>query len=301
MNSLNNNTKETEIPYHYLAIGGGMELSKNNPLVTLFIHMSGGKDGVITILPTASDFGQQVGTLYLETFRELCDDVEYFLIEKRSDAENPDLIAHLEKSTGVFFTGGDQLKITSLLGGSSVMKFVRKAREKNVFIAGTSAGASAMSETMIAWGASDSMAKGTLQMSPGIGLIRKVVIDSHFVNRGRISRLFQLIAQHPGILGVGLAEDTGILINVSEEEPKFLVVGSRQVILVDGRETSHTNFAEVDEGQPFALLNIKVQILGPGYGYDGNTNQINIPEKLPKLKHDSKASDLPFKPKLTDY
>lgn len=88
--------------YHYLAIGGGMELSKTNPLISLFIEKSGGKNGIITILPTASDFGTQVGNLYLEAFKELCLDVEYFLIEKRSDAENPDLLAHLEKSTGVF-------------------------------------------------------------------------------------------------------------------------------------------------------------------------------------------------------
>jgi cyanophycinase len=297
-----NEIKENEtIPYHYLAIGGGMELSKTNPLVTLFIEKSGGRKGIITILPTASDFGQQVGILYLEAFRELCDDVEYFLIENRSDAENPTLLAHLEKSTGVFFTGGDQLKITSLLGGSSVMKFIRKAKEKKIFIAGTSAGASAMSETMIAWGPSDSMAKGTLQMSPGIGLIRRLVIDSHFVNRGRISRLFQLIAQHPGMLGVGLAEDTGILIDLSEEEPKFLVVGSRQVVLVDGRGISHTNIASVDENQPFSLLNVQVHILGPGYAYNCNTNQVIIPKVSPALKQESKASELPFKPKLTDY
>ena len=289
------------IPYHYLAIGGGMELSKNNPLISLFIEKSGGKNGIITILPTASDFGQQVGTLYLETFRELCLDVEYFLIEKRSDAENPDLLAHLEKSTGVFFTGGDQLKITSLLGGSSIMRFVHKAKENGVFIAGTSAGASAMSETMIAWGPSDSMAKGTLQMSPGIGLLRNLVIDSHFVNRGRISRLFQLIAQHPGILGIGLAEDTGILINVNETKPKFLVVGSRQVILVDGQGITHTNIATVKENEPFSLLNVQVHILGPGYFYDGNTNHITIPKFIPFLKQESKASDLPFRPKFTDY
>lgn len=289
--------------YQYLAIGGGMELSKDNPLITLFIEKSGGKNGIITILPTASDFGQKVGTLYLNAFRELCDDVEFFLIEKRSDAENPDLLRHLEKSSGVFFTGGDQLKITSLLGGSSVMKFVHKAKEKGVFIAGTSAGASAMSETMISWGLSDSMNKGNLQMSPGIGLVRKLVIDSHFIKRGRFSRLFHLVAQHPGTLGVGLAEDTGILIDVSKEDPKILVVGSRQVTLVDGRGISHTNIARVKENHPFSLLNIKVHILGPGYEFDCNTNQVKIPDLdlLIGSKADSKVSELPFKPQFSDY
>jgi len=289
--------------YQYLAIGGAMELSQDNPLIRLFIEKSGGKKGIITILPTASDFGQQVGTLYLDAFRELCDDVEYFLIEKRSDAENPNLLAHLEKSTGVFFTGGNQLKITSLLGGSSVMKFIRKAKGKGVFIAGTSAGASAMSETMISWGPSDSMQKGNLQMSPGIGLVRKLVIDSHFVKRGRISRLFHLIAQHPGTLGVGLAEDTGILIDVSKEEPQFLVVGSRQVTLVDGRGITHTNIANVMENHPFSLLNVQVHILGPGYKYDCNTSQTKIPDTLSSLesKTVSKISELPFKPDFSDY
>ena len=289
--------------YQYLAIGGGMELSKFNPLITLFIEKSGGKNGIITILPTASDFPEQVGSLYLEAFRDQCDNVEFFLIEKRSDAEDTGLLTRLEKSTGIFFTGGDQVKITSLLGGSSVMKIIRKAKERGVFIAGTSAGASAMSETMISWGNSDSILKGNLKMSPGIGLVRKLVIDTHFVNRGRISRLFQLIAQHPGILGVGLAEDTGILIDVTDEEPKFLVVGSRQVILVDGSKVTHTNITRAPENHPFSLLNVKVHILSSGYEYDCVTRQIIIPDESTILNDATvpELSDLPFRSKIPDY
>ena len=279
-----------------------MELSKNNPLITLFIERSGGKDAIITILPTASDYGQQVGNLYLEAFREHCKNVEFFLIETRSDAENPDLLQHLNRSTGVFFTGGDQMKITSLLGGSSVMNFVLKAKDNGVFIAGTSAGASAMSNTMISWGRADSMQKGSLQMSPGIGLVRKIVIDTHFVKRGRISRLFQLIAQHPGMLGVGLAEDTGIFIDTKGEEPKFVVVGSRQVVIVDGSNITHTNIAQIKEDQPFSLINVKVHILGPGYEFDCRTNHITIPNfPLMLESRIDPTSDLPFKPKDSNF
>jgi cyanophycinase len=284
--------------YQYLAIGGGMELSASNPLVQLFIEKSGGKSGKITVLPTASDYGRKVGDLYTEMFSELCDDVMPYLIEKRTDAERPDLLRRLEDSTGIFFTGGDQLKITSLLGGSSVMKFLIKAKNNGVFIAGTSAGASAMPETMISWGVADTILKGNLQMSPGMGLVRNMVIDSHFIKRGRISRLFNLVAQNPGKLGVGLAEDTGILIDSSSDRPHFKVVGKRQVTIVDGSEVDHTNIASVREGHPFSITNVRVHLLGHGYEYHCLTKSITIPEKseLSDEVVSVEVYDLPYKP-----
>ena len=132
---------KTENSFHpdYLAIGGGMELSDNNPIVKNFIEHSGGKNSVITILPTASEIGDEIGQLYQDMFSELSKDVKYFNIDKREDVKKSDLLDRLTKTSGLFFTGGNQLKITSLLGGSRVMDFIRHAKQNQVFIAGTSA------------------------------------------------------------------------------------------------------------------------------------------------------------------
>jgi cyanophycinase len=288
--------------YQYLAIGGGMELKKENPITQAFVHLSGGKEGKITILPTASDYGSQIGSLYEETFGELCDDVKYYLIEKRSDAENPEILERLNQSTGIFFTGGDQLKITSLLGGSSVLKIIQEARLKGIFVAGTSAGASVMPDTMISWGPSDSILKGNLQMSPGISLVRNMIIDSHFVKRGRISRLFNLVAQNPGILGIGLAEDTGILIKSNNGTEKFKVIGSRQVIIVDGHDIFHSNISSVKAGQPFSLTNVKIHVLPSDYEFNCKTHEITIPKVI--IENDEIVSeevfDLPYKSSPTN-
>ena len=166
-----------------------MELSSNSPIVRKFVELAGGKDSVITILPVASDFGNEIGPMYKDAFSELCDDVEYYMIDERNDTENPDCLVRIKKSTGVFFTGGNQLRITALIGGSELLNILNEKIQQGIVIAGTSAGASAMSSTMITWGRSERMTKGNLQMSPGLGFIPNMVLDSHFVKRGRISRL----------------------------------------------------------------------------------------------------------------
>jgi cyanophycinase len=284
---------------YLLAIGGGMELSQENPLITKFSELSGGKSGRITVLPTASDFGEEIGPLYTDILNEFCDDVQYFLINKRKDIESRELIRRLKSSSGIFFTGGNQLRITSLLGGSEVMQILKQAA-RNAVIAGTSAGASALSSTMISWGRADVMAKGNLQMSPGLGLIRNMVIDSHFVKRGRISRLLHVASQNPGILGIGLAEDTGILLRTNNHSSSFRVIGSRQIIIVDGQDIRHSNIATVAENRPFSVTNVRVHALGPHYIYDYENHEIQIPDKIDEAQIYeplSDVSDLPYRPK----
>lgn len=283
-------------PY-LLAIGGGMELSHGSPLVKKFIELSG-DNSVITILPTASEIGVEVGEMYKNFFSEYSDDVEYFIIEKRIDTDNDELIDRLSKSTAIFFTGGNQLRITSLLGGSRVMDEVRKAMDRNIIIAGTSAGASAMSDPMISWGEADRITKGQLHLAPGMGLIKhKMVIDSHFIKRGRMSRLLHVVSQHPGTLGIGIAEDTGCLFECGKDY--FEVIGSRNVIVVNGRGIKHTNIADIGEGLPYTVTNVRVDALGPLYTYNYRNFEVIIPEKLEetlKIKIPEKVAELPYRP-----
>lgn len=283
-------SNDKQVTGYFLAIGGAMELSMDNPLVKKFIELANGKNAKITILPTASDLGEEVGALYAETFREFCPDTEYFVIDERKDAESPALLRRLKRSTGVFFTGGNQLRITSLLGGSKVMKLLREGSKRGIIIAGTSAGATAMSSTMISWGRADIMLKGNLQMSPAMGLINNMVIDSHFVKRGRISRLLHVVAQHPGILGIGLAEDTGILLNSISNPHVFDVVGSRQVIVVDGRDIKHSNMPQLSEHLPYSVTDVRVHVLGPNYSYDYLNHLVIPPENIEQITKISKPS-----------
>jgi cyanophycinase len=274
-----------------------MELSTSNPLISTFAKLAGGKSGTITVLPIASDYGKEIGPLYTEVFNKFAKDVEYYVIDKRKDIESSQLLDRIKSSSGIFFTGGNQLRITTLIGGSEVMRVLRNMDNQSI-IAGTSAGASAMSSTMISWGRADVMVKGNLQMSPGMGLIRKMVIDSHFVKRGRISRLFHVVSQNPGILGIGLAEDTGILFDKAKNH-SFEIIGSRQVIVVDGRDIDHTNIAQLAEKMPFSVTNIRVHSLGPNYSYNFDRHEIIIPPMIDDSSTDApptEISDLPYKP-----
>ncbi len=286
----------------FLAIGGGMELTSQNPLIQKFVEFAGGKNGKITVLPTASDFGHEVGPLYTDAFSDLCDDVQYFLIDDRADTEDMTCLDRLKESTGVFFTGGNQLRITSILGGSKFLNILKSKLDEGIIIAGTSAGATAMSSTMITWGRADEMVKGNLQLSPGIGFISNMVIDSHFIKRGRISRLLHLVALNPGSLGIGLAENSGILLSADESYPIFEVIGSRQVIVVDGRSINHSNIAHVKENRPYTVTDVKVHALGPNYKYNFKDHEIISPESIEstyEVEEPAMVSELPFKPRIT--
>jgi cyanophycinase len=227
--------------------------------------------------------------------------VSYHVIDTREDAHDHACVENIETANGIFFTGGDQLKITSLLGGSPIMDIVKKAQAQSIFIAGTSAGAAAMPETMINYGAADSMLKGNVKMSPGIGLVNNMVIDSHFVKRGRISRLMYLVSTNPGIMGVGLSEDTGILIYPNKKY--FEVIGSRQVVLVDGRRSRHANIASIRDQQPFSVTDVKVHVLGPQYGYYYEKHEIRVPPEgkySDGLEVPREVADMPYRP-LNDH
>lgn len=221
----------------------------------------------IEVITTASMIPEEVGANYMDAFEKLnCTRVRLMPIKDREDTNNPDFIERIKKADGVLFSGGNQLRLSMIFGGTEIMDIIHRRYEDEPFvIAGTSAGAMAMSNTMIYQGSSsEALLKGEVKITTGLAFIKDVIIDSHFVKRGRIGRLMQAVATNPGCIGIGLGEDTGILIT---EGNKFEAIGSGLVILVDGHGIKHTNIVEIGDGSPISIENLIVHVMAKGNGY----------------------------------
>lgn len=235
-----------------------------------------GKKSRIEIITTASQIPEAVGEEYVKAFSYLgaenCGVMNISTREAANDAEN---IARLTSADVLMFTGGDQLRLSSILGGTEFhLLMLKKYRESNFLIAGTSAGAAAASNNMIYQGSSsEALLKGEVKITGGLGLINDVIIDTHFVHRGRIGRLFQAVVSNPMILGVGLGEDTGLLIqNGTEME----AIGSGLVILVDGRSIKDTNITDVAMGTPISIENLVVHVMAMNDHFNLNSRDMVI-------------------------
>jgi len=261
-----------------LVIIGGAE-DKEGPCSILrkFVELSGGESARLVILTAATKFPIDVGTNYQKVFTRLgCSWAEIFDVPDRQTANEPRALKLIEQATGVFFTGGDQLRITSALGGTELLARLREGYGSGLIIAGTSAGASVMSSTMISEGDSDGSPKlNTLKMSPGMGLLSEVVIDQHFAQRGRIGRLMTAVGQNPAVLGLGLDEDTAVLVKGEQ----LLVWGSQTVTVLDGKKITHTHASPANPEHDLALTDGIVHILPQGYGFDLVTRQPILPKE----------------------
>ena len=207
---------------------------------------------------------------YLESYQKafadlgVTDLVELY-VNDRGETHDDDKLSVFDGAAGVFFSGGDQLRIASQIGDTPIEKRVRAIHEAGGLIAGTSAGASVMSETMLIGGASsESHRIGDLNMAPGLGLIRNAIIDQHFAERGRIGRLLGAVAHNPRILGVGIDEDTAILV----ESNRFSVIGSGAVYVVDAEEVTQSNIAEGHTASALSLHDVRLHVLASGDGFD---------------------------------
>lgn len=210
---------------------------------------------------------------YVKAFHDLdvAELVELY-VEDRSEAEQEDKLSVLDEAAGVFFSGGDQLRITSQVGDTPIEAKVRRLYERGGVVAGTSAGASAMSETMLVKGSSAETHRiGDLHMAPGLGLIRDVIIDQHFAERGRFGRLLGAVAHNPRVLGLGVDEDTAAVV----EGDSFFVIGSGAVYVVDGQHVSHSNVAEARPERVLSMHDVKVHVLGTGDRFDLRTRRPN--------------------------
>lgn len=227
----------------------------------------------IEVVTTASSIPEEVGRTYIKAFKRLgCTSVGHLKIATREEADLPKTLERLEQANCLLFSGGDQLRLCSILGGTQFIHRLKERYQHDHFvIAGTSAGAAAMSHTMISAGPEEkAYLKGEVQLSIGFGLIQNVIIDTHFDTRGRFGRLAQAITNQPGELGIGLDEDTGVIV---EKGYRLKAIGSSSVVLIDGREITHSNVAEIKGGMPISVSNLKVHVLSHSDVYDIEKHQ----------------------------
>lgn len=228
---------------------------------------AGGIAARIEVITTASMIPYEVGENYLNAFGKIgCTNIGLMHIRTRQDAMNEEFIDRIRQCDAVMFTGGNQLRLSATDGGTEFLTTLKKRyKEENFLIAGTSAGAMAMSNTMIYEGnAARAHLKGEVKITTGLGFVKSIIIDSHFEKRGRFGRLVQAVAANPSCIGIGLGEDTGMLIT---EGNKMEAIGSGLVVIVDGHDIVHSNIADIPDGNPISIENLKVHFCEKGNGY----------------------------------
>ncbi|MDQ3100127.1 MAG: cyanophycinase [Bacteroidota bacterium] len=244
------------------------------------VNEIGGKDKCLAVITSASSIPMEVGSNYIEAFGKLgLANIDHMDIRDRKDV-TPEMTERLKKADGVMISGGNQLRLTSIFGGTGFLQLLKSRyfNEEGFVIAGTSAGAMCMSNTMIYQGhSSTGLFKGEVKITTGLALVSDVIIDSHFVARGRFSRLTQAVAANPDSIGIGLGEDTGVVITNGEH---MEIIGSGQVIIFDGHEMRHTNIADIEEGRAVSVEHMIVHIISGGYNYNVKQRCFYAPEAI---------------------
>ncbi len=251
-----------------IPIGGKL---LDEEILERFVSLSGGSRARIAIIPTASS-EPDIGTFFERAFARLgVAKAKALRFERRSDCDDRDWLEWLEGATGIFITGGNQLKLTATLGGTAVAKLMRIRNAAGVHVAGTSAGAAFLSEHMIAFGEEGTTPRaGMVTMCAGLGLTNRVIVDQHFRQRGRLGRLLTALAYNPFAVGLGVDEDTAALIGPDETVE---VLGSGAVTIVDPSAVSHSSIADAKPGEPVTLLGVVVHVLAPGATFNLHTRQ----------------------------
>ncbi|MGZ5242286.1 MAG: cyanophycinase [Bacteroidia bacterium] len=228
------------------------------------IQERGRGNGRIEVIPTASTIPDEIGNEYMAAFRKLdCDYGDVLNIKTREDAYKKTYLDRIKKADAVMFSGGDQLRLSTILGGTPVLDLIiEKYWNEDFLIAGTSAGAMVMSNSMIFSGQGDeALFKGELKITSGFGLIPGIIIDTHFIKRGRFGRLAQAVAINPGYIGLGLEEDTAVYVS---RGTKMEAIGSGNVLIIDGHEIRQSNITSIDEGSPISIEGLIVHVLARG-------------------------------------
>jgi cyanophycinase len=221
----------------------------------------------VVVIPTASEEPDEAAQDYIDVFTSLgIENVEVLNIQDREQANSDESLAIIDRADGVMFTGGDQLRLTALLGGTAVLKRLsERYLHEPIVIAGTSAGAAAMSTPMIYQGRNDAgFLKDEIHITTGLQLLRDVAIDTHFIKRGRIVRMAQIIATNPGCIGLGLEEDTAVLVTKGRE---LEVIGNGIVVLLDGHECTGNTIYEIQPGEVFSVRDLRLHLLAKGQRY----------------------------------
>jgi len=274
---------------HVIIIGGAEDKVRERVILTRFIRLAGGADARIAVISTASSLGPLAGEMYRRVFGELgAAEVNPIHAMTRGQANDADAARMVRDSTGIFLTGGNQLRLSSTIGGTALAQQIVRRHREGAVIAGTSAGASAMSTHMVAFGASGSTPKQRMvQMAAGLGILPGVIIDQHFEARNRLGRLLAIIASNPSLLGIGVDEDTA---GVVGPDRVMEVIGRRSVTILDGA-ASETDAWEVKAHKPVMISNVVLHSLPPGYRFDLERRERVAAPMLRALESDSIASN----------
>jgi cyanophycinase len=255
-------------PGPLIAIGGAEDKVRERTILRYFLEVAGGSDASVVVLATASEV-PETGERYADLFYSLnADSVEVLRIATREDALVAGAEAHelLDYATGLFITGGGQLRLSSALGGTQVAATIQARHAAGMLVGGTSAGAAFLARHMIALGDSGATPRRRLvHLAPGLGLAPDLVIDQHFRRRDRLGRLLTALSYNPGLLGVGIDEDTAAVI---DSEGILSVLGAGAVTIVDGRDMRYTDSHAAHRGQPLAMLGVKLDVLSSGCRYE---------------------------------
>ena len=254
---------------------GGNESHKKPVVLQEFVRRAGGGSADIAIFPQPSvltDTGQEYASLFLKLGARSARSLEF---RTRAEACTDDFLSIVQTASGIFISGGTQMRLPALIGGTPLEAAILDAYRRGVIIAGTSAGAAVMPKVMIAYGKGGPTPRERIaQFAPGLGLTDKIVFDQHFRQKDRLGRLIYLIASHPGLLGVGIDENTAAIV---EDESFVTVSGSGAVTIVDGSEMEATNVAEVEHGGAVAVSNVRVHVLTEGCSFDVISRKASIP------------------------
>ncbi|MEO1523476.1 MAG: cyanophycinase [Cyanobacteria bacterium J06633_2] len=275
---------DTEINHHtssyfqstknaILVIGGAEDKVHGKEILQTFFQRSGGKDAQIAIVPCASREPTLIGERYYRLFSDMgAKEIKVLDVRDRSGADDSVYRDFVDNCTGVFLTGGDQLRLCGLLADTPLMnRIVERAQKREISLAGTSAGAAIMGHHMISGGSSaECPNRALVDMAKGLDIIPGVLVDQHFYNRNRLARLLSAVCAHPELLGVGIDEDTCA---VFESDGMIQVIGKGAVTIVDARAMSYSNQAKASGTQPLSMHNLKLHVLGYGDRYDLQRHQ----------------------------
>src|SRR6185369_7057881 len=252
---------------HLLIIGGAEDKRNDRVILRRFVELAVGREADILIVPIASDFPEVAGKVYEDLFTRLgAGRVRVLTGQNRGDMMAQQGAALLDGVTGVFLSGGDQMRLTTILGGTEFAGLLERRVRTGLVLGGSSAGAAAMSTSMIVRGEPSAQPQqDTIRLSPGLGVLRHLIVDQHFTQRSRLSRLITAVCYNPHNLGVGIDEDTAVVI---DKAGNLEVLGSGTVTIVDGSEVPYTNIAEVGTSAPLSVFGLRVHILCAGFRYN---------------------------------
>jgi len=263
-----------------MIIGGAEDKEGECKILREFVRRAGGIKARIVIMTAATSLPGEVGDNYIRIFERLgAEDVRVVDTQRREDADNPDALESIEQATGVFFTGGEQARITSSLKDTELDKLIHKRYSQGIIVGGTSAGAAMMPDIMIIEGDSETNPRvDVVAMGPGMGFLPGVLIDQHFAQRGRLGRLISELAQQPAVLGFGIDENTAIAVSGDE----FEVFGEGAITVIDESEKTHDNLDGLLKDEALAVCGARLHILPQGYRFNLKTRKPSFGQEVPQ-------------------